>query len=60
MGSGQLREWFVGKITLTRHETNEKVPHKTSSQRQIYIIPPFHYSMCEAKAQTSQKTLYSQ
>jgi hypothetical protein len=45
MGSGQLREWFVGKITLTRHVTNEKVPLKTSSQRRIYIIPPFQYSI---------------
>ena len=58
MGSGKLRELFVGKIILTRHVTNEKVPPKTSSQRRIYIIPPFHYSMCEAKAETSQKSLY--
>ena len=65
MGSGKLREWFVGKIALIRHVTNEKVPHKTSSQRRIYIpakdgiygIPPFQYSMCEEKAQTSQRLL---
>jgi hypothetical protein len=60
MGSGKLREWFVGKITFTRHETNEKVPLKTSSKRRAYIIPSFQYSMCEAKAQTSQISLYFQ
>jgi len=60
MGSGQLSEWFVGKITLTKYVTNENVPPKTSSQRRIYIIPVFHYFMCEVKAQTSKNPLYSQ
>jgi hypothetical protein len=60
MGPGNLREWFVGEITLTSHVTNEKVPLKTSSQRRIYIIPPFQYSMCEVKAKISQILLYSQ
>jgi len=45
MGSEKLREWFVGKITLTRYEINEKVPSKSSRQRRIFIIPLFHYQL---------------
>jgi hypothetical protein len=46
MGSGKLREWFVGKITLTGHEKMRKrhIKHQTKDE-----IPSFQYSIisCE-------------
>ncbi len=33
MGFGKMGNWFVGKIILTRHEINGKIPSKSSRQR---------------------------
>jgi len=33
MGFGKMRNWFVVKIILTRHEINGKIPSKSSRQR---------------------------
>jgi len=38
LGSGKLREWFIGKTLLTRKSINEKLPYKI-------IIPTFQYSI---------------
>jgi hypothetical protein len=48
-----MRRWSIGKISLDR-EVNNCV---TSFKNQHSIIPPFYYSMREAKTQTS-KTSY--
>jgi hypothetical protein len=33
MGSEKMGKWFVGKIILTRHEINGKIPSKSPRQR---------------------------
>ncbi len=53
MGFEKMRRWSIGKISLDR-EVNNCV---TSFKNQHSIIPPFYYSMREAKTQTS-KTSY--
>jgi len=56
MGPGKMGQWFIGKIPLDK-DINKRV---TSFKNQHSIIPPFHYSMYEAEAQASKKSLYSQ
>jgi hypothetical protein len=48
-----MGQWFIGKISLDR-QVNKSV---TSFENQHSNIPPFHYSMREAKTQAS-KTSY--
>jgi len=49
LGSGKLRQWFIGKTLLTRKLINDRVPYKI-------IIPTFQYSICEA-IRNSLKTI---
>jgi hypothetical protein len=45
MGYGELTEWVIEKIALTRDETNEKCRSNPFGRRRIYIIPLFHHSI---------------
>jgi hypothetical protein len=53
MGYGELAEWVIGKIKLTKHRKNEKFGSNPFGRRQIYIpakdgiydIPLFHHSI---------------
>ena len=40
LGSGKLRQWFIGKTLLTRKLINERLPCKI-------IIPTFQYSLAQ-------------
>jgi hypothetical protein len=39
---GELKEWVIGKIKLTKHKRNEKFGSNPFGRRQIYIIPLFN------------------
>ena len=56
MGSGKTGQWLIGKISLDR-EANKCV---TSFKNQHSNIPPFHYSMREAKNRGLENLLYFQ
>ncbi len=53
MGSGKMGQWFIGKISLDLGVKK----CVTSFKNQHSIIPPFHYSIHEAKIQ-APKTSY--
>jgi hypothetical protein len=55
MGFGELTEWVIGKIKLTNHKRNEKFGSNPFGKRNIYIIPLFHHSMCEARLPSLSK-----
>ena len=40
LGSGKLRQWFIGKTLLTRKLINERLPYKI-------IIPTLQYSLAQ-------------
>ena len=44
-GFGELTEWFIGKIKLTKHERNEKVGPNPFGRRRVCIIPLLHHSV---------------
>jgi hypothetical protein len=56
MGSGKMGQWLIGKISLDR-EANKCV---TSFKNQHSNIPPFHYSMRQAKNRGLENLLYFQ
>ena len=53
MGSGKMGQWFIGKISLDLGVKK----CVTSFKSQHFIIPPFHYSIREAKNR-APKTSY--
>ena len=57
MGFGELMEWFIGKIKLTKHERNEKFRSNPFGRRRIYIIPLFHYSIIPCVRQDCQASV---
>jgi hypothetical protein len=50
MGYGELAEWVIGKIKLTKHRKNEKFGSNPFSRRRIYIIPLFHVAIIKKDA----------
>ncbi len=64
-----MGQWFIGKIALYMEidvidkELSFNPPKHYGGLKPTFQhsnIPPFHYSMCEAKTQASKKHLYSQ
>ena len=50
-----MTDWVIGKIKLTNRKRNEKFESNPFGRRRIYIIPLFHYSMCEARIPSLSK-----
>jgi hypothetical protein len=58
LGSGKLRQWFIGKTLLTRKLIDERLACKIIPANDgIFDIPTSQYSRCEAIRDSLKKLL---